>query len=336
MAEAALLWTVTAIALDRLRRPAPISAAVALALLTAVPIVACRKIARAVEERVLLSPPRLARALQRLDPHNAWRVLDETIYFPPIADPRWPQDAFSDQDRLSWKRHTAAMWGRGTVFNIDFDAGDFSRLESLRRLSVRAAGSSDSAPFFETFSLKWAVRYRGQPPLAGYRTFGGDVVQDWDVDDRALPDIRLARRWIEVPLPVDSAAALRNLQEEELVVESGRKGSGRAAEGIVHVLRRDPEGLAIETVTAEPTWLFVLRGLWVHRTVLVDGRPAEDVPAQLAFSAVAVPSGRHRIDWTERVPGGTTSRWGPVLAGLVLLWLAVRAPRSGGGRRTWN
>ena len=336
MAEAALLWTVTAIALDRLRRPTPVSAAVAMVLLTAIPIVACRKIARAVEERVLFSPPRLARILQRLDPENAFRTLDETIYFPPITEPRWPQDAFSDQDRLSWKRHTPATWGRGTVFNIDFDAGDFSRLESLRRLSVRAAGSSDSAPFFETFSLRWAVRYRGQPPLARFRPFGGDVVQEWDVDDRALPDVRLARRWIEVALPVDSAAALRNLREGELVVESGRKGSGASADGIVHVLRRDPEGLAIETVTSERTWLFVLRGFWAHRTVLLDGGPAEAVPAQLAFSAVAVPAGRHRIDWSERVPGGRASRWGPVIAALVALWLAVRAGRSRAERPAWK
>ena len=33
---------------------------------------------------------------------------------------------------------------RGTVFNMDFDSGDLSRLESLRRLSFRAAGSPNA------------------------------------------------------------------------------------------------------------------------------------------------------------------------------------------------
>jgi hypothetical protein len=329
LAEAALLWTVTAIALDRLRRPATLSTAVAVVLLTAVPILACRKIARVVQERDLFSPPRLARILSRLDPQGAYRTLDETIYYPAITTPMWPQDAYSDQDRLSWKRHTQALWGRGTVFNIDFDAGDFSRMEGLRRLSVRAAGSADSDPFFGTFSLRWGVRYRHQRPLAGFQRFGGDAVHEWDMHDRAEPDIRLARTWIETSLPVESAAALLNLKGGEIVLETGRRESGRAAPGIVHVLRREPERLSIETVAQEPSWLFVQRGFWNHRTVLVDGRSVEDVPAQLAFSAVAVPSGRHRIDWRERVPGARASRWGPVMAGLIAAWLSVRATRRG-------
>jgi hypothetical protein len=337
LAEAALLWTVTAVALDRLRRPTPLATAVAVVLLTAVPILACRKIARVVQERDLFSPPRLARILGRLDPQGAYRTLDETIYFPPVTASMWPRDAYSDQDRLSWKRHTQALWGRGIVFNIDFDAGDFSRMEGLRRLSVRAAGSPDSELFFESFSLRGGVRYRDQRPLAGFLRFGGDAVQEWDVNDRAEPDIRLARKWIEAPLPVDSAAALLNLKEGEIVVETGRQGSGRAAPGIVHVLRRDPESLLIETVAAESSWLFVLRGFWSHRDILVDGRPVEAVPAQLAFSAVAVPAGRHRVDWRERVPGGRISRWGPAIAILLGVWLRIRAARPGSGRRqAWN
>ena len=337
LAEAALLWIATAVALDLLRRPTPLFTAVAVVLLAGVPILACRKIARVVEERDLFAPPRLARILARLDPEGAYRTLDETIYFPPVTASMWPQDAYSDQDRLSWKRHTQALWGRGTVFNIDFDAGDFSRMEGLRRLSVRAAGSPDSGPFFETFSLRWGVRYRTQRPLAGFVPFGGDAVQEWDVDDRAEPDIRLARKWIEVPRPVDSAAALLNLKEGEIVVETGRRRSGRATAGIVHVLQRDPERVLIETVAAEPSWLFVQRGFWNHRTVLVDGRSAEDVPAQLAFSAVAVPGGRHRIDWREHVPGGRVSRWGPAIAILIGVWLSVRAARPGsGGGQTWK
>ena len=335
--EAALLWTATAVALDRLRRPTPLAAAVAVVLLTAVPAFASRKIARVVPEQALFSPPLFARVLARLDPPGAYRTLDETIYSPQIPAPLWPQDAFSDEDRLSWKRHTQSLWGRGTVLNIDFDAGDFSRLESLRRLSVRAAGSADSGPFFGSLSLRWGVRYRHQRPLAGFERFGGDAVRDWDVNERALPDIRLAPAWTEVSRPVDSAAALANLKEGDLIVESGRTASGKAAGGIVHVLSREPETLKIETVTTEPSWLFVQRGFWAHRTVLLDGRPVEDVPAQLAFSAVAIPPGRHQVDWRERVPGGTASWWGPAVAGLIAVWLSLRASRSEPVRRAaWS
>jgi hypothetical protein len=47
--------------------------------------------------------------------------------------------------------------------------------------------------------------------------------------------------------------------------------------------------------------------------VLLDGESVEYFPAQLAFSAVRIPAGRHRIEWREQAPGWEISRWGPVL-----------------------
>jgi hypothetical protein len=89
------------------------------------------------------------------------------------------------------------------------------------------------------------------------------------------------------------------------------------------VLEETPESLALTTECPDPAWLFVLRGDWSYRTVLLDGRPAPVVPAQIAFSAVAIPAGDHRIDWHEEAPGLEVSRWGPAAA--VLLLLAVGA-----------
>ena len=59
----------------------------------------------------------------------------------------------------------AGLWGRGSVFNNDFDVGDFSRMQALRRLSVAAAAYRDSQAFFGSFALRWAVRFRDQQPL---------------------------------------------------------------------------------------------------------------------------------------------------------------------------
>jgi hypothetical protein len=52
------------------------------------------------------------------------------------------------------------------------------------------------------------------------------------------------------------------------------------------------------------------------------------VPAYLAFTAVPIPAGRHSIDWQERVPGGRWSRFGPVLAGIAFVALAVAGRRG--------
>ena len=135
----------------------------------------------------------------------------------------------------------------------------------------------------------------------------------WDVLGHALPDIRLARTWREESRPLEAARAVLDLEPGEIVLETGRKRMGRAGPGIVRVLEREPGRVLIESEAPDPTWLFVLRGFWLHRSVEIDGRPVEDFPAQVAFSAVPVPAGRHTVEWRELVPGGNVSRWGPVL-----------------------
>jgi hypothetical protein len=106
------------------------------------------------------------------------------------------------------------------------------------------------------------------------------------------------------------------------VLETGLTGGGIARSGSVAIHEDTPEVLRVETESRDPGWLFVLRSFWTHRTVDLDGRPVEPIPAQLAFSAVAVPAGRHSIEWRERLPGASVSRWGPalfLLAGALLL-----------------
>jgi hypothetical protein len=111
------------------------------------------------------------------------------------------------------------------------------------------------------------------------------------------------------------------------VIESGSQTGGSARPGSLRILEKTPERLRVEAEAPDPTWLFVLRDYFSYRTVLLDGNPVEDAPAQLAFSAVRVPAGRHTIDWRETVPGGQVSRWGPVLFVLLaaLLWRSKRA-----------
>jgi len=61
----------------------------------------------------------------------------------------------------------------------------------------------------------------------------------------------------------------------------------------------------------------------------VDGRPVAPVPAQLAFTAVPVPAGEHRVSWREEIPGLRFSWIGPVaFAAAALLALARRPPRA--------
>jgi hypothetical protein len=330
LAAAGLLWAGSGIGLWLLASAGPGRAAAGAALLGLVPLAAGRGIAQAAHEGTVFPPTALARTLQRKDPVGAYRGLDESLYRTTALRAAADRGDWggSEHYRQSFVYYTPSLWGRGAVFNGDLDAGDFSRFESLRRLANVAALRSDSAPFFASLSLRYGVRFRDQDPIAGFRPFGGDAFRIWDENPDAKPEIRLLERWREVPGPVEALAELSRLAPGQVVVESGRTAEGAAREGRVAVLRRTPETLSVQTESADPTLLFVLRGDWEYRTVLVDGVAVPVLPAQLAFGAVPVPAGRHRVEWRENAPGLSASRWGPVLGVGLLLLATARARRS--------
>jgi hypothetical protein len=240
-------------------------------------------------------------------------------------------EAHLDLCRRDWIQYAQCLWHRGTIFNDDFDEGDFSRLESLRRLSFEAARYRDSQAFFGALALRWEVRLRDQEPLPGYHRVGGDAVAEWDEHERAFPDIRLATAWREETGAVGALKAMTQLDPGEIAIESGARVRGKARPGRVLIREKSPERLLLVAEAPDPTWLFVLRGFSSYRTVLLDGKPVEDVPAQLAFSAIRMPAGRHTIDWREQLPGWSVSRWGPVLFLLGFVGVLARAPRHGPG-----
>ena len=336
LAEAGLLWMVTVLALGLFERRTRPTSVAALLMLTAVPVLANRRIAPTFREDEALAPTRFARWLDRRDPDRRFRVLGESLYLPPSS--RELEFAGSDVGlielpRRRWYEYVHALWGRGTVLNVDYDAGELSRTDTVRRLSHVAARYTDSEPFFGSLALRWAIRFRDQPPMPGYRRFSGDSVQDWDEDPRALPDIRLVSRWREEPDTRSAFADLPRCAPGEVVIETGRSSRGDGAGGAVRVRQVSPARLRIETSTEAPAWLFVLRAYWPYRRVRIDGREAPFFPAQLAYTAVAVPPGRHTVDWEERVPGLEASVTAPVLFALIgafLLFRDRRAPQAAG------
>lgn len=331
LAEGGLCWTATLVAAVLAGLPARGARAASLALLTAVPIAADRKIAQTFREDEVLAPTALARRLRRLDPDGRFRALGESFLSPPSALEKayvGADVAALEQTRRCFYYQTQAFWGLGTVLNHDFDVGDLSRVESLRRLARFAAEFADSGDFFASLALRWGVRFRDQPPLSGFRRVGGDHLQDWDENASALPAIRLAERFREVPGASEALDALPRLSPGEILLETGGSRAGFARPGAVRVLSGSAERLSLDVTAPDATWLFVLRGFWSYRRVSVDGRPREYVPAQLAFSAVAVPAGKHRVEWTEEVPGGRLSFGGPILCLLALALLAVRGRRA--------
>jgi hypothetical protein len=327
LAEGALLWTFTALALDRLPRRGAKGVGLSLLLLTLVPIWANRRIARTTRVEGLVSPSAFARFLDRADPARQYRTLGETYYLG-FSTVGIEQAGTRPEGGLEvWVVYRHSLMGRGTVFNFDFDVADFARVQALRRLSAVAVGQPGGV-FFGNLALRWGIRFRDQAPLPGYVRVKENAVYGWDMRSDALPDIRLAESWREEVGPVDAWNAVLGAKTGEIVLETGRRQGGGARPGKIHVIRKEAGSLLIESDTPDPTWLFVLRGFWNHRTVRIDGHPTECVPAQLAFSAVPLPAGKHRIDWREDLPGSRVSRWGPVLYVLLMIALLLGGSRS--------
>jgi hypothetical protein len=334
LAEGGLLWAATVVALDLWNRRSRATLVLSLGLLTAVPIVASRRIAPTFTESEVFAPPLFARRLERADPEKSYRVLGESLYQPGSHE----QFADSAMDpvfaiRRVWVQPVSALWGRGTVFNHDYDAGDLARTQGLRRLSPAIVKFDNAGTVLGSLALRWGIRFKDQAPLPGYARFGGDWLQDWDENSAALPDVRLAQGVVETTGPLAAIDVLSLLRPGEIVVETGRTERYSARPATVRVSEKSPDRLRLNVDAPDPTFLFVLRGFWTHRTVRLDGRLVDPVPAQLAFSAIAIPAGKHVVDWREQLPGWEVSRFGPVLFGLVAAGLLVRERRllAGGG-----
>lgn len=332
LAEAGLLWMATLVALDLMRSGRKVALPAAMVLLTAVPIIPNRRIAQTSREENVLGPTTFSRWLKRRDPSSSYRVLGESAFRAPSqleAAQLSSDPGQAEVSRRNWYHYTQALWGQGTIFNQDFDAGDFSRTESLRRIAVRAAEFRDAQDFFGGLSLRWGIRFRDQEPYPGYRRVGGDALQDWDEHAAAYPDIRLLTGWREEKGALAALEALPRLAPGEIVIESGTPASGQLPRGALRILEKSPERLRFETSTAGPGWVLVLRSFWNHRRVEMDGREVETFPAQLAFTAVRVPAGSHRFGWEELAPGWRASRYGPLIALLASAFLLGRARRRG-------
>lgn len=333
LAEGALLWVATFLAIGLLRAPGRGGLAASVVLLTAIPIAANRRIARTEHPAALFAPTAFARAVARRDPAGAYRTLDEAAYRAPTAlqlEANRASPYGTELTRRRWGYHVQALWGRGTVFNADVDRGDLSRIDSLRQVSMFAASQPDGNPLFSSLCLRFGLRFRDQEALPGFVRFGGDAFLDWDENPAALPDIRLVERWREAPSALAALGVLPRLGADEVVLESGRSAQGSARPGLVRVVERSPERLRLTMSAPDPCWLFVLRGYWGHRTIRVDGKAVESVPAQLAFTAVPVPAGDHAIEWREEIPGIELSRWGPpIFAALAAaLWFSAGTPAA--------
>ena len=270
--------------------------------------------------------------IRKDDPEGAYRTLGESIYcsasrlaLAARPDARPTPSPPAD----SWIHHTPVLWGRGTVFNEDFDAGDLSRVESLRRVSGVATGYRDSAGLSSAAS-RCAVAFAPRPaPVAGYAPVGGRRAAGLGRARGAFPDIRLAGALAEAP-----GAARRRFSAPAPRPRRGRRSRPAVARRdgargpAVRVVEQTAERLRLDST--RPDGRLALRAarlLAVPRRRRSTARPVEAVPASSRSRAVPVPAGQHRRRVGEGVPGGGVSRSGRISAGMAAAGLLVAGSR---------
>jgi len=145
----------------------------------------------------------------------------------------------------------------------------------------------------------------------------------------AMPRARLAGNVVYV---ADEAAASRSLDRlvgrwrTSLVVEGTGPPIGEVR-GDARIVEEVPERVVVEVDARTDAYLFLADAFDPGWSATVDGRPSPILPAQLAFRAVYVPSGPHRVVF-RYTPAGFLAGLMIGGVGLVLLVFMLVWPRA--------
>jgi Bacterial membrane protein YfhO len=146
-----------------------------------------------------------------------------------------------------------------------------------------------------------------------------------------FPRARLAGRPYYASDERAAIAALESLGggvRERLVVEDPDRPLAEDAKvnGTASIVAEQPEALTIETSSSDPSYLVLSDSFDPGWSAKVDGHPAPIRPAYIAFRAVYLPAGPHRVDFKYRPAG---FRLGLILSsiGLVVCLVLLVWPR---------
>jgi hypothetical protein len=229
-----------------------------------------------------------------------------------------PLDFLPVRDTLDWS--LAAAWG------IRGDKGE-TPMRSKRLTDYFDAVNHPGCGRFDLESVSHMVVGRGlRGTFRPNEPVGSAFLHR---NPQALPRARLVGRPVYVADEKEGAAALESQGPENLrrvVVEDPTRPLSETAEvsGQATIVDDLPEVVTIETDSAGPAYLVLADTFDPGWSATVDDRPAEIRPAYVAFRAVFLPAGPHRIRFTYRPAGfllGAGISAAGLLAALALLLL---------------
>jgi hypothetical protein len=226
-----------------------------------------------------------------------------------------------------------AIWQRTTLrYNLNVMDGleainGYSATVLREGADLMAVGEERKFKRMELFNVRYYITIpeRSAAKLEGVEVL--DTNRKLDIALWRLPDPKSRAYWVPLAVPAaDAEEADRLLDQTDLdraVVLTTREKVGPAESQAVwrpaKVLSYEPDRVLIEAAADEPGWLVLSDRWYPGWKAWVDGTPAAIFKANVAVRAVALPPGRHTVEFRFEP---LSVKVGAAVSGLAWLGLA--------------
>jgi hypothetical protein len=217
--------------------------------------------------------------------------------------------------------------GSAVVYTRPFTPGDISALGKIY-IPLRPYARLGETVIMRLASSGMRVRMlTGATEIAGDAPLFYDRVSTPLIFERDLPDGRIFRNVAEVPrfhavtrvrrMTTDELLAAKNIDfADEAIVTDPRPLNVEASDAVVTLRTYQDDEQIVDVSAPAKTLLASSQKLTPELRVTIDGHVVEPVQINVLFAGVPIPSGNHRVVFTQRLGRG----WWP-LSGIALLLL---------------
>lgn len=257
------------------------------------------------------------------------RAFAHTLAKAPSGWPFGAASALAMQQSLA--PQAAGRWGLRQAFDIDYRGLHSTPLTRLSALLRTVEGTPAHRALLRLGAVTHVVALHtaGLEDLVPIGTFEG--LLDLPLRLFAVPDALPRAYVVGGAIGLDDDAALAAMTEpgfdpkRGVIVTGGPAGISRSEfVGTASILTESPGRIALSVETSHPGWLVVVDGYDPGWVSWVDGAKTPTLRANVAFRAVAVPAGRHKVEMRYRpvaaLAGGGLSLLTLGFVGAVWLW----------------
>jgi len=198
---------------------------------------------------------------------------------------------------------TANAWGLRSTLEADYDETDLLPTHDLLDAMQRYAATGNprwSDPFVTMSNVRYIVDYANfDEAMAAAR---GDITNTLPIRVRRVLADQPRYYFAQRVVAGDMVAALQQNPDARFTAFTVAAGASPAGSSRVIDSQETSSTATIDVETPAPALLVMTVTRHKYWRVTLDGRDAQMLPANLAYQAVVVPAGRHRVEMRYRNP----------------------------------